>query len=209
MENYLPLFPLNLVAFPGESINLHIFEERYKQLINECLEKNHPFGIPAYIDKKVEFGTEMYVKKVVKRYEDGRLDITTKASRIFKVMSFINPVGGKLYAGGDVIYLDNVQDGDADLSAEIVELIKDLYNLMNVVKKVEVDEDITTFEIGHKIGLSQEQEYLLLQIEHEKDRQAMIIQHLKKTIPMLREVERTKERIRMNGHFKHFDSLDL
>lgn len=209
MENYLPLFPLNLVAFPGENISLHIFEERYKQLINECLEKNHPFGIPAYIDKKVEVGTEMYVKKVVKRYEDGRLDITTKASRVFKVMSFINPVGGKLYAGGEVIYLDNVQDGDADLRAEIVELIKDLYNLMNVVKKVEVDEDITTFEIGHKIGMSQEQEYLLLQIEHEKDRQAMIIQHLKKTIPVLREVERTKERIRMNGHFKHFDSLDL
>ncbi|MEK6476508.1 LON peptidase substrate-binding domain-containing protein [Catalinimonas sp. 4WD22] len=209
MENYLPLFPLNLVAFPGENINLHIFEERYKQLINECLENDHPFGIPAYIDKKVEFGTEMYVKKVVKRYEDGRLDITTKATRIFKVMSFVNPVGGKLYAGGEVIYLDNVQDGDADLRAELVELIKDLYNLMNVVKKVEVDEDIATFEIGHKIGLSQEQEYLLLQIEHEKDRQAMIIQHLKKTIPVLREVERTKERIRMNGHFKHFDSLDL
>ncbi|MDF9799957.1 Lon protease-like protein [Catalinimonas alkaloidigena] len=209
MENYLPLFPLNLVAFPGENVNLHVFEERYKQLINECLEKSHPFGIPAYIDKKLEYGTEMYVKKVVKRYEDGRLDITTRATRVFKVMSFNNPVGGKLYAGGDVFYLDNVQDGDLRLHTEIISLIKDLYNLMNVVKKVEVDEDITTFEIGHKIGLSQEQEYQLLQIERERDRQAMVIQHLKKTIPVLREVERTKERIRMNGHFKHFDSLDL
>ncbi|WPP48609.1 LON peptidase substrate-binding domain-containing protein [Catalinimonas niigatensis] len=209
MENYLPLFPLNLVAFPGEDVNLHIFEERYRQLSNESLEKNQPFGIPAYVDKKVEYGTEMYIKKVVKRYEDGRLDITTKAMRVFKVMSFINPVSGKLYAGGEVFYLDNIEDGDPAARAEMVSLVKELYNVMNVVKRVEVNADITTFEIGHKIGFSLDQEYLLLQIERERDRQLMIIEHLKKTIPLLREVERTKDIIRMNGHFKHFDPLDF
>lgn len=209
MENYLPLFPLNLVAFPGEDVNLHIFEERYRQLSNEALEKNQPFGIPAYVNKKVEYGTEMYIKKVVKRYQDGRLDITTKATRVFKVMSFINPVNGKLYAGGEVFYLDNIEDGDPAARAEMVSLVKDLYNVMNVVKRVEVDADITTFEIGHKVGLSLDQEYLLMQIERESERQLMIIEHLKKTIPLLQEVERTKDRIRMNGHFKHFDPLDF
>lgn len=209
MENYLPLFPLNLVAFPGEDINLHIFEERYKQLINECLEKKQSFGIPAYVNKKIEYGTEVYVKKVVKRYEDGRLDISTKATRIFKVLSFTNPVSGKLYAGGNVFYLDNIDDGDPAARSEMISLLKDLYNVMNVVKRVEVDTDITTFDIGHKVGLSLEEEYILMQVEREADRQLLIIEHLKKTIPLLREMERTKERIRMNGHFKHFDPLDF
>ena len=209
MENYLPLFPLNLVAFPGEDVNLHIFEERYKQLINECLEKSRPFGIPAYVNKKLEYGTEMYVQKVVKKYEDGRLDITTKASRVFKITSFVNPVSGKLYAGGEVVYLENIADGSPADRAQMVALVKELYNVMNIVKRVEVDADITTFEVGHKIGLSLEQEYVLMQMERESDRQRMIIEHLKKTIPLLRETERTKDRIRMNGHFKHFDPLDF
>lgn len=209
MEDYLPLFPLNLVAFPGEDVNLHVFEERYKQLINECLAKSQPFGIPAYIDKKIEYGAEMHIQKVVKKYEDGRMDVTTKAKRIFKIMSFVNPVSGKLYAGGRVSYLDNIEDGDPLIHAEIVSLIKELYNVMNVVKRVEVDADITTFEIGHKIGLSLEQEYALMQIERESERQLLIIEHLKKTIPLLQEMERTKERIRMNGHFKYFDPLDF
>jgi len=209
MDHYLPLFPLNLVAFPGEDVNLHIFEERYKQLIRDCIEKDHAFGIPTYINKKIEYGTEVYVKKIVKEYEDGRMDITTKASRAFKVMSYMNPVGGKLYAGGDVFYLKDKMDGTEELRREMIKLIAKLYELMNIVKRVEVDADITTFEIGHKVGLSLKQEYQLLKIEREYDRQLFLVQHLKKTIPVLQEMERTKERIRMNGHFKHFDPLDF
>jgi uncharacterized protein len=161
------------------------------------------------VNKKLEYGTEMHVQKVVKTYEDGRLDISTRASRIFKVISFVNPVSGKLYAGGNVVYLKNIKDGNPEDKAQIVALVKELYNVMNIVKRVEVEADITTFEVGHKIGLSLEQEYLLMQLERESERQLMIIEHLKKTIPLLREMERTKDRIRMNGHFKHFDPLDF
>ncbi len=209
MENYLPLFPLNLVAFPGEKLNLHVFEERYKQLISECLEKKQPFGIPAYVDKKIEYGTEIYVKKVVKKYEDGRMDITTKASRVFKTLAFSNPVHGKLYAGGEVTYLENIEDGDLAARLEMASLIKALFDVMNVVKRVEVDADIATFVIGHEIGLSLEQEYQLIKLERESERQILVIDHLKRTVPLLREMERTKERIKMNGHFKHFDPLDF
>lgn len=208
-KQHIALFPLNLVAFPGESINLHIFEERYKQLIRDCQEQNQSFGIPAYINKRIEYGTEVYVSKIVKQYEDGRIDITTQANRIFKVMSFMNPVSGKLYAGGEIFYLDNVDDGIPEMRAEMTALVQELYDAMNIVKKVDIDSDITTFDIGHRIGLSLEQEYELIQLENESQRQAMVINHLKKTIPTLKEVERTKERIRMNGHFKHFDPLDF
>ncbi len=209
MENYLPLFPLNLVAFPGEELNLHIFEDRYKQLINECLTLKTPFGIPSYVQNKIEYGTEVSIKKLVKEYEDGRMDITTLATRVFKVDTFHNQVEGKLYAGGKVFFLKNLYDDDYSTRFEMITLIKELYETINIVKTVEVAEDITTFDIGHKIGLSLEDEYQLIQIEKESERQAFVIKHLKKTIPVLKEVERTKEIIRMNGHFKRFDPLDF
>lgn len=209
MENYLPLFPLNLVAFPGEELNLHIFEDRYKQLISECLELKTSFGIPSYVKTRIEYGTEVEIEDVVKNYEDGRMDITTHALRVFKVMNFTDMVNGKLYAGGDISYLENVYDEDYSTRYEMISLIKELYQAIDVVKEVEVAEDITSFDIGHKVGLSLEEEYQLLKIEKEIDRQEFIIQHLKKTIPVLKKVERTKEKIRMNGHFKHFDPLDF
>ena len=209
MENYLPLFPLNLVAFPGENLNLHIFEDRYRQLIDECLELETPFGIPSYVKNTIEYGTEVKVVELVKKYEDGTMDITTQATRIFKVVSFNSQVDGKLYAGGSIVFLNNINDDEPGIRLEMVNLIKELYETINVVKTVEVSEDISSFDIAHKVGLSLEEEYQLLQIEKESQRQTYIIDHLRKTIPVLKEIERTKEIIRMNGHFKRFDPLNF
>ena len=209
MESFLPLFPLKLVAFPGEILNLHIFEERYKQLIHECLAQNIPFGIVSYIEDRVEYGTEVDVLSVVNEYDDGSMDITTQASRVFKVTTFVNPTTGKLYAGGDVFFLDNIDNNSLSTRMEMIELIKKLFSVVSMVESVEVAEDITAFDVGHKVGLSLEQKYALIQIEQEEERQQYVINHLRQTIPVLQEMEQTKERIRMNGHFKKFDPLDF
>ena len=67
MTNFIPIFPLNIVVYPGENLNLHIFEPQYKQLINECKETNQPFGIPVVIENKVqEFGTLLEIVEVSK-----------------------------------------------------------------------------------------------------------------------------------------------
>lgn len=209
MENYLPLFPLNLVAFPGEVLNLHIFEDRYKQLISECLMQDAPFGIPSYVDNQIEYGTEVMITEVVKKYEDGRMDITTQAARVFKVLSFDNPAQDKLYAGGEVSFLANEYDADNHSRPEMIALVEELFSVISMVNRVEVADDVTSFDIAHKIGMSLNQKYALLQVERESERQQVIIQHLRDTIPVLREVEQTKERIRMNGHFKKYDPLDF
>ena len=64
MSSILPLFPLNLVVFPEEELNLHIFEPRYKELVNDCMSKEVNFGIPSYVNKKLELVTEMEIKSV-------------------------------------------------------------------------------------------------------------------------------------------------
>ncbi len=79
MTNFIPVFPLGIVVYPGEELNLHIFEPKYKQLINDCFETKKPFGIPTVIDGKiVEMGTTVLIKEISKTYEDGQLDIRTE-----------------------------------------------------------------------------------------------------------------------------------
>ncbi|HMK38660.1 MAG TPA: LON peptidase substrate-binding domain-containing protein, partial [Bacteroidota bacterium] len=75
-ETWLPLFPLNVVLFPRSALPLHIFEERYKVLINECVERGTPFGVALAREKGMaDVGCSAVVSSVTRRYDDGRMDI--------------------------------------------------------------------------------------------------------------------------------------
>jgi Lon protease-like protein len=84
----LPLFPLNVVLFPGQSLPLHIFEPRYRVMIRQCVENNEPFGIVlAYEpDTPVEIGTTARITEV-KQLPDGRMDIVTVGEHRFRIHS--------------------------------------------------------------------------------------------------------------------------
>src|ERR1700740_1849992 len=110
MINFVPIFPLNLVAYPGEQVNLHIFEPRYIQLVKECVESKKPFGIPVVIKDQVQdYGTLMQISEVVKSYDDGKMDIVTVGGSIFRVLEVIKEVPDKLYYGAIVDYPENDQ----------------------------------------------------------------------------------------------------
>tara|TARA_A100000171_G_C2101776_1_gene130101 strand:- start:48 stop:677 length:630 start_codon:yes stop_codon:yes gene_type:complete len=207
MEEFLPFFPLKLVAFPREKVNLHIFEDRYKQLIAECVAEDKCFGIPVFDTGVMEFGSEMRVEKVVKTYPSGEMDVTVRCERVFELITFQEIVSGKLYSGGKVAFIDNIQDGDVvswqrlkDLASQFVELIK-MDHKLNVADLTE------EYELAHKLGLSLEQEYDMLQMENQSQRYNYLINYMERAIPFVREMERAKERIQMNGHFQHIDPL--
>jgi hypothetical protein len=208
-SSYLPLFPLNLVAFPNEKLNLHIFEPRYRQLINECLEERKTFGIPSFIGDRVQkFGTEMRVKALNRRYDDGRMDIETEGVRVFRLLQFQKLAPGKLYPGGEIEYAGEDETYGDEVRNELMVQVKRLYTLLKM--PIEVDlrrSNCISYELAHKLGLSVEQEYELLTIRSEGERQAFLLRHLERAIPVVAEMERTKERIKLNGHFKHFDPL--
>ena len=110
MKTLLPLFPLELVVFPGEHLRLHVFEPRYKQLITECRDQKSAFGIPAYINGGVaEYGTEMSLEEISVTYENGEMDILTKGRRAFHLERFVRDVPGKLYSAGEVTFLENME----------------------------------------------------------------------------------------------------
>lgn len=205
----LPLFPLQSVFFPGEQVPLHIFEERYKQLIRDCRSNAITFGIPVYIDDSIAYGTEVQLVEVVNTYESGAMDVICVARQVFKVLTFDNEMEGKQYAGGVIQFLDNINDGDKKDKEEVLMKIEELYRMMDVPFTPIPVEQFNSFVLAHKMGLSYDQEYQLLQIAKESERLSFIKSHLFGTIQVLKEVNRTKELIDMNGHFKNFDPLDF
>lgn len=101
-ELTIPMFPLNLVILPGETKPLHIFEERYKQLINDCLQNNAHFGIP-YVESpssRWEYGMEVRITKVLKIFDNGEMDVMIEGVRPFRVLEFSSVLFPKLYGAG-------------------------------------------------------------------------------------------------------------
>ncbi|GAB3642151.1 LON peptidase substrate-binding domain-containing protein [Spirosoma arcticum] len=209
MEKTLPLFPLNLIVYPGEDLNLHVFEPRYRQLISECIEEERTFGIPAFIDNKLPgYGTEMHVTTLHKRYDDGRMDVKSKGLGVFRLVNFENPVAGKLYAGGDVELVESGDGFSAHVDA-LADRVAQLYTLLQIETDYDPVVENFSYRVAHKVGLSVEQEYELLTLESEAERQLFLIQHLNNVLPVVSDMERTKKRISMNGHFKNLDPLNF
>ena len=205
MTNFIPIFPLGIVVYPGEQLNLHIFEPRYKQLINECQENKKHFGIPSVIDNKMqEYGTMMSITEISKTYENGEMDIKTKGEKIFRVLEVIKEVPGKLFSGAIVNYPGNIEKGNEDLMRKVMNGIRELHKLLNVEKDFnKPDEELNSYEVAHHIGLTIKEEYELLELMDEKQRQEYLKRHLTKVLPMVAEMEGLKEKIKRNGHFKN------
>ncbi len=97
----LPFFPLSIFLFPGEDIPLHIFEPRYKQLVNDARTQGITFAIPFLINKEMqEFGCEVRLKDVVAEKEDGSMVIVVESLDIVEISSYNKPLEGKALCRG-------------------------------------------------------------------------------------------------------------
>src|SRR5690554_2864607 len=107
MQTVLPLFPLSVFLLPGEKSQIHIFESRYKQLLADC-ERNHAsFGIPFILNNVLsEYGSVVKVIDELASHPDGSSDIEIQCTDIFKIKSYYQQMGEKLYPGGNVILLE-------------------------------------------------------------------------------------------------------
>ncbi|MGZ3959123.1 MAG: LON peptidase substrate-binding domain-containing protein, partial [Flavisolibacter sp.] len=86
MTNFIPIFPLGIVVYPGEQLNLHIFEPRYKQLIQECFAEKRTFGIPSVIENSMQdYGTSVQITEITTVQDNGEMDIKTRGEKVFRV----------------------------------------------------------------------------------------------------------------------------
>ncbi len=205
MTNFIPIFPLAIVVYPGEELNLHIFEPRYKQLISECHLANKPFGIPPVIKNSIiELGTLVDIIEVSKIYENGEMDIRTSGKKIFRILEEIKEVPEKLYSGAIVNYPQNQNHGNRLLMQKVINGIRELHKLLKVTNMFKKPEDeLWSYDVAHQAGLSLQEEYELLSLFNEQQRQEYLKRHLAKVLPVVAEMEILKERVKLNGHFKN------
>lgn len=211
MTNFIPIFPLGIVVYPGESLNLHIFEPRYKQLISECHATKKPFGIPTVIENKLkDYGSLVEITELTQVFDNGEMDIRTKGLRTFRILEVIREVPDKLYSGAIVNYPETYEQGNPELMRKVMKGIRDLHQLLKVNKDFKkVDEELKAYDVAHHIGLSLEEEYELLGLTDERQRQEYLKRFLAKVIPMVTGMEQLKEKIKMNGHFKNLSGFNL
>lgn len=210
MTNFIPVFPLGIVVYPGENLNLHIFEPRYKQLVNECYTEGKPFGIPAVINNKLnEMGTLVRITEMVQVYDNGEMDIKTQGICVFRVLEIIKSVPDKLFSGAIVNYPDNKEGpGKPELMQKVVQAIRELHRLLNISKDFnKTDEELVSYDVAHHAGMSLEEEYELLGLLQEEQRQEYLKRHLGKVVPVTAEMETLRERVKLNGHFKNLSSF--
>lgn len=211
MTNFIPIFPLGIVVYPGEQLNLHIFEPRYKQLITECFDENKPFGIPTVLENGLaDMGTLVEVKEVVEVYEDGKMDIKTKGLQIFRVLEVVHQIPDKLFSGAIVTYPQNDQMQQQQLIQKLLVSVMELHQLLQVSKDFKKPEaELLSYDIAHHLGLTLQEEYELLSLLREDQRLQFLKRHLQKVIPVVSGMESLKEKIKLNGHFKELKGFNL
>jgi uncharacterized protein len=211
MTNFIPLFPLQLVVFPGENLNLHIFEPRYKQLIQDCYTAKKPFGIPAVINGKVqEYGTLVHILEIFETYDTGEMDIKTKGTEVFKILEKIESLPSKMYHGAIVTYPPTKYVGSATLMQKVVDATLKLHALLQVKKDFKKpNSTLCSFDVAHHVGMSLLDEYELLRFDEELHRQEFINRHLQTILKVLEQTVLLKEKIILNGHFKNMEGFNF
>ncbi len=208
---WLPLFPLQLVVFPGERLKLHIFEPRYRQLIADCEADADPFGIPAYIDGKVaEYGTAVTLERIITRYEDGELDIESCGLYPFRIIEYTRTMPNKLYAGAKVEFLDVAVDPRTPVPDELIALYRRFHEIIETEDARDCfDETNLSYLLAHEIGMPLEDKVKLLAIPEEPRRIKRILKHLRRAVPLLEAAAQSRKRVMGNGRVHTPDLLEL
>ncbi|MBS1927564.1 MAG: LON peptidase substrate-binding domain-containing protein [Ferruginibacter sp.] len=211
MTNFIPIFPLPLVVYPGEPLNLHIFEPRYKQLISEIAENKKPFGIPSVINNRMEeMGTLVRLLEICKTHEDGTLDIKTEGVSVFKILEVVKDLPEKMYSGAIVHYPENITQGSPKLMRQVLSGIREMHRQLKVTKEFQKSDDqLSSYDVAHHVGFSPEDEYQVLQLLQEVQRQEFLKRHLTRVLPVLEQMEKLKKRIKLNGHFKEVGGFNF
>lgn len=211
MTNFIPIFPLSIVVYPGETLNLHIFEPRYKQLVQECIQNKKQFGIPAVINNGMsDLGTLVNIVELVKEYEDGKMDIRTQGVQVFRVLEVIKEIPDKLYSGAIVNYPHNQVALHPARMKKLIAAIRELHKILKIEKDFsKPDNQLSSYDVAHHTGLSLQEEYELLSLMQEDQRLEYLKRHLTKVVPLLSEMENLKEKIKLNGHFKDLKGFNF
>jgi len=205
MYKNLPLFPLNIVVFPLSKYPLHIFEERYKILVNKCIQEKTGFGIVAKLKDEISsIGVYVEVTDIIKTHTSGEIDIIVTGKKRFYRKSLDMHRDGYYISDIDVF-----EDVDSDINFilydELVEKLKSLFekfdlHLDNSYWQNLENSKLKAFKVAEKSGLTIEQQQQLLAMKNENKRITFLIDHIQQLDKKLEEEVVKKEIILGDGY---------
>jgi ATP-dependent Lon protease len=197
----IPLFPLNVVLLPGAELPLHIFEPRYREMVKICLEEKSEFGMLLSLPKGVaRVGCTAEILDVVKRYEDGRMDIVTAGRAPFRVVELFteDPL-----LEGHVDYLeDRETPANPRIQRELVELFEACHTLIfdDYPKNLGGDApEGLSYVVAATLPLDLLWKQQILELRSEADRQERLVTYLREWAPHLQKAEAMRQRAAGNG----------
>jgi len=198
-ERDLPLFPLGIVALPSEVVPLHIFEERYKDMIGVCLERESEFGILWLSDDGLrDVGCAVRIEEVLERLEDGRLNILTRGTRPFRVLERRDDLP---YPAAVVEFLaDRDEEADADLARTAREVYAELVE-QATDQRPDPDEvaDLDAYAMAASMDFGLDAKQGLLDLRSENARLRLVTRLFRAAMRRLEFVGRAQARARSNG----------
>jgi Lon protease-like protein len=198
-----PLFPLGLVLLPEEIVPLHIFEDRYKQMIGECLEEEREFGIVWLSDDGLkEVGCTAQIAQLLEQMEDGRMNILIRGATPFRLMRRIEDLP---YPAGDIELLD--EDEPAGPDEGLADEARERYaQLVERLTDSRPDEEqlagLGAYGMAATIDFALDAKQALLEARSEDERMRMVGELFVNTMKRLDLVERAAERARTNGKIR-------
>lgn len=196
----LGLFPLPLVLLPAEVVPLHVFEERYKELIGECLDDDLEFGLVYADDDGIrQVGTRARVAEVLARFEDGRLNVVVEGRERFRLLGLTS---GRSFHTGDVTAF--VDDPDAAAEPELVSRALELFATLRDLTGSDVDvppaeTEQLSFVLAGRVELAPDVKLELLEEVSERARLQRVCELLAGASAAVEVQRRAAERAATNG----------
>jgi Lon protease-like protein len=200
LDALLPLFPLEVVLFPGTPLPLHIFEPRYKEMIGECLAEHRNFGVVRAIEQNLaDVGCTAEIVTVVKEYPDGRLDLVSEGRRRFEVLR-VNQERSFLQA--EILLIsDEPGSPPAENTSRAAQLHSELLAIAGATQDLSAaDPALLSFYLAGSLPLDLDFKQKLLAMRSEPERISLLIGYLETIIPNLRRAASARERAGGNGH---------
>ena len=198
---WLPLFPLEVVLLPGATLPLHIFEPRYKEMIGECLEQKRPFGVVRAKDSEVaEIGCTAEILDVVKKYDDGQMDIVTQGRQRFEILQ-VHPDRSFLQA--EVFYLrDDSSRATPEAILRAVQLQGEIMKLAGSEGESGPDRNDPelSFHLAGSLPVDLDFKQSLLAMKSEPERLQAVIDFLENVLPNVRRTLHVRRKAGGNGH---------
>ncbi len=194
------LFPLELVLLPGERVPLHIFEERYKELISECLDRDVPFGLVLAEEGETRtVGTRATVVEVLQRFPDGRLNIVVEGGERFAIVGLTE---GRSFQTAQIepVQDDPGQEPDPEQAQTCLESFQELAEIAGT-EPPELDrgDPNLSFRIAGLVEFSAQDKQELVELRSERDRLERLLDLIDDAAETLRYRRLAEDRARGNG----------